>query len=506
MATEVELKLATSKTSLRRLRALPWLKKMAGDNVERRQLVSTYFDTPDLALRRHDASLRVRRIGERRLQTVKANAIEPMARSEWEAEIDRDQPRLELIRDTALAPIFTSAIAHHLQPIFETSVERTAMALKVGHSDIELALDEGRVATVDDSVEIAEIEIELKQGERRDIARLARRLAREASITFGARAKAERGYALMEETVNAPVFGEAIALAPQATVADAFSVIGFSCLREVAGNELAVRQGDGEGIHRMRVGVRRLRAALSLFKDVLQGAETRGIKKELKWLAAQLGPGRDTDVFVSKTVAPYLERHPNSGEFEVLAHDLEKARSAGFVQARAAVEGDRFRRLLLDCALWFIDGEWRNDKDDLGRMLRERPVRPFAEQELERRTRKVVKRARRLRRLDAMQRHKLRIAVKKLRYGHEFFASLHPGDRRRKARHKIDRGLKALQGALGSLNDIRVHMSWAHDFARANAASRKAFAVGYLTGREEVDAGDALAEAVAAAKQLKKLM
>jgi triphosphatase len=503
MATEVELKLATSKAGLRKALALSWLKKMAGDSVKRQQFVSTYFDTRDLALRDRGVSLRVRRIGERRLQTVKASSAVPMARAEWEAEVDRDRPEPELIRHTDVAPIFTDAIAQHLKPVFETRIERTAMSLQLGRSDIELALDEGRVAAVDNSVDIAEIEIELKQGERRDVAVLARKLARQIPLTFAARAKAEWGYALVEDSVNAATSGGAVTLARSATTADAFVIIGFGCLRQVAGNELAVRQGDGEGIHRMRVALRRLRTALSLFKDVLCGKETGGIKSELKWLTEQLGPGRDTDVFVSKTVAPYLERHPDGGEFEALAHDLEKARNVGFVKARTAVESERFRRLLLDCALWLIDGDWRNDTDDLRRALRERPAEVFAQEELGRRTRKIVKRVRKLGQLSAIQRHKLRIAVKKLRYGREFFASLNP-DGRGKSRRKINRALKALQGALGGLNDMRVHMSWAHDFARANAASRKAFAIGHLTGREEANAGDVLAQALAAGRRLKK--
>jgi CHAD domain-containing protein len=101
-----------------------------------------------------------------------------------------------------------------------------------------------------------------------------------------------------------------------------------------------------------------------------------------------------------------------------------------------------------------------------------------------------------------MGRHKLRIAVKKLRYGRQFFKSLDGG--RRKAGRKIDGALKGLQGALGSLNDMRVHMERARELARANGASRKAFAIGYLAGCEEARARDVLAEALAAGKRLKK--
>ena len=175
--------------------------------------------------------------------------------------------------------------------MFETRVERTVMKLQVRHSEIELALDEGCVATADGSVDIAEIETELKQGAREDVARLARKLAHEVPLTFVPRAKAEWGYALVKDAVNAPMHADAVTLAPSATMADAFIVIGFACLPQICGNELAVRQRDPEGIHQMRIGLRRLRAALSLFKDMLQGRETDRVKNQLKWLTEQLGPG-----------------------------------------------------------------------------------------------------------------------------------------------------------------------------------------------------------------------
>lgn len=504
MGTEFELKLATSRSGLRRALALPWLKKLAGENnIKRQRLVSVYFDTRELALRDHGVSLRVRQAGGRRLQTIKANSAGLTERREWEAEIDRDRPNLRLARGTALAPILTGQIARHLQPVLETCIERTVMPLRIGNSQIELALDAGRVATGDSSVAIAEIEIELKQGEGRDVARLARRLAQEVPVTSGARAKAEWGYALLDGTTDAPVFAETAELPASATTAEAFVAIGFSCLRQIAGNELAARRRDPEGIHQMRVGLRRLRAALSFFKDMLQGPQTERIKGELKWLTDQLGLARDSDVFVRKTVRPYLEHHAERREFEMLAHDLERDRSTGLARARTAIESDRFRRLLLECALWFIDGEWRNNDDSLRRMRRERSAKVFAEEELERRTGKIVKRARKLDRLDARQRHKLRIAVKKARYAREFFASLNPGGLRPKARRKIDSAMKRLQSALGNLNDMRVHMDWARNVARGNVESRKAFAIGYLTGRENARAREILASALAAGKLLR---
>jgi inorganic triphosphatase YgiF len=500
VGVEIELKLATSKRGLHQAMALPWLKKQVGTGSREQELTSVYFDTDDFALRKHGVSLRVRKSGGQRLQTIKASSSALIAREEWEAEIDRDQPKLELARGTALAPLLSAKLAEQLKPVFETRVERVVIPLHIGASDIELAFDQGQVATVDAKVDLTEIEIELKHGDRSEAVRLAKKLARSIPITLSVRAKAELGYALLDRALDAPVFAEPVVIAQQATVAEAFTAVGLACLRQIAANGGAVRHGDPEGIHQMRVGLRRLRAALSLFKNMLHDREVKGLKRELKWLTEQLGPARDYDVFVSKTLAPYRAKHADRHELEILQHDLERTRNAGFARARAAVENERFRCLLLDCALWLLDGGWRNDNDAMTQALRERPARAFAEDELARRIRKISKRARKLERLDPRRRHKLRIAVKKVRYGREFFATFRTDDR--KAGRKLDRALKRLQGGLGNLNDMRVNLERAREFAGAGTAAQKAFAIGRLRGGS---ASEVLADALAAGNRLRKV-
>jgi inorganic triphosphatase YgiF len=54
------------------------------------------------------------------------------------------------------------------------------------------------VITVDAKLDLAEIEIELKHGNRRDAAQLANKLARGGALTLSVGSKAERGYALLE--------------------------------------------------------------------------------------------------------------------------------------------------------------------------------------------------------------------------------------------------------------------------------------------------------------------
>jgi inorganic triphosphatase YgiF len=503
MGTEIELKLSASPRALQEAVRLPWPRTLASGPVSRRRIVSVYFDTPKCKLHRHGLSLRIRRIGRKRLQTIKS-ASSAMARGEWEEAISAEQPDLKRAKGTALAPLATRKLKRSLQPVFETDVRRTVMPLRFRGSEVELALDRGNIKTGTRRAQVSEIELELKRGCRADLARLAERVARAIPVAYGARTKSERGYALRAGAEHAAVGAAPITLDPAATTAEAFTAIGASCLDHLAANEEAVRHGDSAGVHQMRVGLRRLRAAISLFRDMLQDADTARIKSELKWLTGRLGPARDLDVLVTESVAPLRRESPDQPEVKLLEAELKQKRGRGFDSAKDAVESERYRKLVLATALWLIDGQWLTDKDALAAARRERPAAEFARDVLQRRTRKIVKKSRRLDRRDAEARHRLRIAVKKLRYAGEFFTRLFEAPS--KARKRFARALKALQSALGRLNDIAVHQALARQYShpgpRAKKRPQKAFAIGLLAGREQMSERACLASARAAGKKL----
>jgi inorganic triphosphatase YgiF len=504
MGTEIELKLAAPPSVLRKAMHTRWLTKAATERVNRRQLTSIYFDTPDFALRNHDFTLRVRKSDTTNLQTIKATGTDIVQRDEWEDEIDGDRPKLSLARHTALAPLLSHDIEKELRPVFETSVERVVMPLRFGRSDIELAFDRGRIHTSDHHLNISEFEIELKNGDRRDIAMLARRLAKAFPVAYGERSKAQRGYALLEGTLADAISARPVQVDPAMTTADAFMTIGFECLRHVTCNEIAVRRSDPEGIHQMRVGLRRLRAASSLFKEMLHDRETHRIKLGLVWLTEQLGPARDYEVMLSESIDPLLEQQPDRTDLRLLQSNFKGERDRGYAIAKAAVASPRYREIVLDTALWLLDGEWRRNHDALRTALRELPVPAFVRDELKRRARKIAKRVSRLEALDPRRRHKLRIAVKKTRYACEFFEVPIVRDVGKKRARKFDRSLKDLQGSLGKLNDIAVHARLASEFTQSSKASQRAFAVGYLVGQESAASKRLLADATQAGKRMQK--
>ena len=122
---ELEVKLDLPPDSLRALKKIPLLRAQNGAP-KRRVEVSVYFDTDGHKLRKKGLMLRVRRVGRRYIQTIKANGhLAPFERDEWEAEIAGREPDLNLAKGTALEPLMTKKFRRRLKPLFETRVRRT---------------------------------------------------------------------------------------------------------------------------------------------------------------------------------------------------------------------------------------------------------------------------------------------------------------------------------------------------------------------------------------------
>jgi inorganic triphosphatase YgiF len=509
MGREVELKLEVPPSAIDAVARLPWLSEVSKGPATHKELVTVYFDTAKSKLRKHGLALRVRHAGGNRVQTIKAldkGARAGFGRDEWEERIAGDTPNLKLAEGTALEPLATKKLERKLKPVFETVVERTAFPIHSGDADLELAVDRGHIKAREWREPVSEVEIELKRGDRDAIEEIAERLAKSAPVAYAAQSKPERGYALSAGEAGTAVCRGTIDLDPEVSTAAAFQTIALSCLDHAAANERTVRERDTEGVHQMRVGLRRLRAAISIFKELLPGQETEAVKTELKWLTKQLGPARDFDVLLEQRVNKERRVPPIAGNIDVLEADLQARRDAGLQKAKAAVNSDRYRALGLRTALWVANGEWSKSAEPLTVARRERRAVEVAAEILDKRSKKISRKVRGLEALGARQRHKLRIAVKKLRYACEFFAGLFDSRKQTKERKRFASILKRLQGSLGTLNDFEVHKRLAVTIAQPRKRSRKqgekALAMGFITGQEQQQIASCIVAAEKTGKQL----
>jgi inorganic triphosphatase YgiF len=488
---EIELKLEVPSDQVERLGRLPLLRGLKP--AKSKTLISVYFDTAKQKLRRNGLSLRVRRASGSYVQTIKkrgGRSVGLFERNEWECDVAEGRPDLDAAHDTPLAPLVNKKLRRTLKPLFETRVRRQNYPVRKHGSEIELTVDKGKVEAEGRSSPLCEIELELKKGNPADLFELTGAIGKLVPVALASKSKAGRGYDLIAKDDGGPVKGEPIGLTPDVTWATAFRIVARACLYQIAANERFVRRGDAEGVHQMRIGIRRLRTTISLFKDMLAGGQTEAMKSELKWLTGELGPARELDVFVKGAVTKDSDASgPGLG---VIAEHFRKRRRQALEGAAEAVASLRFRQLILDAAEWIAIGEWSRNNDELRRSIRERPLADAAAEELSRRQKKIRKQGRHLAELDPQRFHKLRIRAKKLRYAAEFFAGAFPSKKAARRRDKFVAKLRDMQDALGDINDIRVHEGLAKQTIASHAGARRrgdrrakgAFAAGRLSGRE----------------------
>jgi inorganic triphosphatase YgiF len=504
MGTESEVKFEASTRDLRKLAAARILRQSDGQLPRHKYLVSTYFDTPKLLLRKNGVSLRVRQAGKKRVQTIKTvnGGISP-GRGEWEHKLQGDAPDLRAARGTALERLLSGKLKRNLEPIFATHVQRTFLRLRSGNSRIELALDEGHVRAGQKSSPLAEVELELKKGTASDLFKAARLVAGLAPVKLALKSKSEHGYELIADQPSRAFHGSEIILQHDTSIAGAFQVIGRSVLRHIAANEPAVTAADPEGVHQMRVGVRRLRAAIAVFSELLDCKQTEQIKRDLKWLAGKLAPVRDLDVFLKGKIEAFEGSDAPTAGLPELKSELIYRRDIAAEQAKAAIATARYRLLIFNVLEWIEDGKWLRQSRARGN----RKIRPFAADLFERRTRKARRKAKRAGKVDAHARHRLRIAIKKLRYALYFFETLYSHDGSAKALSRYKKYLKDLQDNLGALNDIAVHQKLASKLAAASSGPKPelvSFAAGMIAGSERSEIQPILAEVTRTARKLRR--
>jgi triphosphatase len=455
-ARERELKFDLDPRVVERIANHPLL---AAAFVEKRTLISVYFDTPDLALHQARVALRVRDTSAGHVQTIKAEGRELFDRPEWEQALACPEPDLAAAEATGLAPLTDAAVRARLRPLFKTATERTIWHLDRNGSLIELALDLGEVEAGTAHAPIVELELELKRGDPAELFHLARDLAASVPLRLEVKTKAERGYALIAPAPEPAERATPISLDPGMNCGEAFRAVAYNCLRQFVANERAVCAGHAEALHQMRVGLRRLRAAIGAFKELTAGPAQDNIKAELRWIMQSLGPARDLDVFATDVLEPLSATRMSDARFADAYRAFLRRRAKAHASAAGSVRSDRFRGALLDVAAWVEAGPSTIEHG----AARERDVRQHAAGLLRRLRKRIREIDEPLGKLAPRQRHKLRIRAKTLRYTIEFFAGLFPGKENLRRRETALRALKNLQDALGALNDLEAWKRLAAD-------------------------------------------
>lgn len=448
MALETELKLRLPPNRNAALRR--WMAQHAAAAAPvTEQLLSIYYDTPTLTLAQRDIGLRLRRVGDRWLQTVKLGEQAGGGlhrRQELETEVSGEALEPERIAERTIRQLLTREdVASALAPLFRTDIKRTRwMLCDAGGNILEVCLDQGTIRGQARSMKLNEVEIELKQGHVQAVFDLALQMAGTLPLIPDPQSKAEHGYALCRSAAS-PAASKA-RLPPvrgKQTPHRALKMIVQETLRHLQANVPGLLDHDDmECVHQARVALRRLRSARKAFAPLTTGDEWQGIMTDVQWLATLLGRVRDLDVFLGETLPGIEAALAPDADFAPLKAALHGQRERCRREAHAAVISPRHGRLQLRLLAWLNQPAPRPK----GKAL---PLRDFARRALQQRWRPFARLARDWAALSQEQRHELRKRAKKLRYSAEFFSPLYPP--KRVARY-LER-LQALQQILGDMND-----------------------------------------------------
>jgi triphosphatase len=420
---------------------------------------AVYYDTSDLALSAAGFSLRVRRNDDALVQTLKRDAEAggvATTRGEWEWEISGETPDLSLLNATPAAS-FSEA---ELQPAFEVKVTRVTRQLMLpGGAAVEVALDEGHIAAGPELAPIREMELELKSGPVAPLYQLAIELHAALPLRILAESKAVRGYALKTGNPPTPVKAGQPDLDPAISGHTGFRSIVGTSLSYLTRNQSAAGAGDMEGTHQMRVAIRKLRAALVLFKSVLEPHAAEQFDAVLRRLGRVLGEARDWDVFCHETLPAAEAEVAHTGWVGLMREAAQQRLAAAYDALRAEMAGSAITGIALGIA------GWAEDEAALGDITLAKSLSETAPALLDRLAAKADERGQHLEELPPEGLHGLRKKLKKLRYGAEYLSGLYD----EKPVKRYLKPVKHLQKLLGVVNDATMAVSLAERLCEGEA-------------------------------------
>src|SRR6266508_757502 len=453
-------------------------------------IVDTYLDTEDWRLHRAGYSLRVRRTRGRTEATLKSldrGQDGFRRRAEFTEAVPGPDPAVIL---SAPGPVGTRAkLAAGTVPLvalFDVRTRRHVYRLTIDGTDGgEVAINRTTIPLGErrESARLRRVEVEVPESIVADVAPFVESLRSACALQPASLSKFEVGLlARGLRPAATPDLGPAEVDPSRSTGEAAFAILRRHFVALLA-KEPGTRIGDDiEDLHDMRVATRRLRAALSIFSDVLPVRFAR-VREELGWVGDALGAVRDLDVQLEQLEAWVADAaEEDAGPLGGLRSLLENQRVEARVGMLGVLDSGRYARMVAGFEAALRRGPLR--KSTASR----RPVLGVAPDCILDRYRKLRKAGRRVASSPSPDTyHRVRISAKGLRYALEFLSPLYP----REIPPAVKR-LVELQDLLGLHQDADVAVRRLRSLVSdqgSSLAPQTIFAMGAVARRYEEQGG-----------------
>ena len=457
---------------------------------QRRPLAAVYFDSPERRLAAAGIGLRLRREGRRWVQTAKGPAQDGITRLEHNVPLPLGQPpQLDLTRHAGhpLDERLQALGGEDLGPTFRTEIRRSFRALRVPGAQIELALDEGQLLAGEGAARLTlpvhELELELLRGSPGALLRHAHALVGRLPLSLDLRSKAERGDRLSHGQLQSPA-RKAGALRLNADMApgEALRALLLNCFEQVGANasQIGAGRSEAEHVHQLRVGLRRLRSGLRLFRGLWPQLEHPALPnfeaQAAQWFRA-LGAVRDADVLAGELAPTLRAALSDALPGQDAAAPQQQTAEAGPARAAQCVRQAAAQQFLIEWLGWLDMLRQHPDLVMVAPAAEPLPLRRGLQRRLRRWHRQLRQACARFAALSPDERHRLRKHFKRLRYGLEFAQGLFDVERQARRMKPL---LKA-QTVLGELNDLELALQASR--SRLADSPEAMFELGWLSAR-----------------------
>ncbi len=433
-------------------------------------LHAIYYDTPDQRLYHGGIAYRVRREDSQWVATIKLagkNAGGLHQRPEWNIPVADPAPNIQIFTAPELRERLQEFLSLSLTPLLETIFRRREREIVFQSSRILLAADQGEIRAAQGVEAIDEVELELVEGSEIDLLQLGSALCAGLPLCPESNSKFARGLILLGRSLPSrkpsgnpfrPRDGAGTAISARLIQA------AQKILEPLA--KLQLQDEQGQILHDLRKKVRSLRALLRFAKALDRDDRLRGIRNGLAVWFHELGVARDVDALVAH--AQHLAKLlPEENSLQALGEALRQTHRPARIDARVDPRARLAAELL---ALWAqLLLHPLSDPEDLRTHVEERLQRNLQA----------------LQYVDpaaGVEFHRLRIALKNLRYTLEELLELWPG-KDSKALHKQ---LRILQESAGVIRDAQIAYQYLHEWQNNSSLAYSAgILLGYLTGRKE---------------------
>ncbi len=470
--SEQELKLHVPRTSRASVE-----RAMRRGIVKQVQLRAKYYDTPNRDLVKAGIALRVRQEGRKWVQTIKMPGAHALEREEFNHPLPGATLDLSVYADL---PVYKklAKFQDQLGVRYETNIRRMFRNIRCPAGLVEVSYDLGKITAGEISLPVSEVEFEYVSGQLQAVFLLGLKWQATHELLLDLRSKAERGdrlaaladkLAALGELDDAPANAERVRavrafwaphpiqpvkLKPSMTCAQALGAVMQECLEQIARNSAVLAEIDTAGIcraatpehtHQLRVGMRRLRSAWSLFEPIASLPPLTW-RDEIKDHFAGLGTARDDDV-LRDTVLPVLNA---AGQPPV---DLVAPVSDD--TAPSVARSKQFQTWQIELLAWAVNAH-PIQTPAIGSIEagpeKSRALRSAVRERLQKWHKRVLQDGLKFDSLEIQAKHDLRKRAKRLRYGLQFAESLLPARKLVRYRKQLSR----IQDILGEMNDLYV--------------------------------------------------